>query len=173
MALARIPWQWKTSNVIDADSLSFLSQVVALVPGIIYVFNHESMSNEYSNRCIAELLGYSPADIKAMGEELLPTIIHEDDFDRIAGHVAELQNLADHEQAVREYRAIARDGHEVWLRSIETVFTRAADGGVLRHIGIAFNITAEKNAETGLRQANAALKEQLGEGSCAMQASGG
>ncbi|AVL54568.1 hypothetical protein CEP88_19560 [Roseobacter denitrificans] len=85
MALGRIPWQSQTSGVIDADSLEFLRQVAALVPGIIYVFNHETMSNEYTNRCIAELLGYSPADIKAMGDDLLPTIIHDDDFDRIAG----------------------------------------------------------------------------------------
>ena len=161
MALARIPWQFDTSSTIDTDSLAFLAQVVALVPGIIYVFNHDTMSNEYANRSIAEMLGYSPQEIIDMGDNLLPTIIHDDDFDRIAGHVADLQDLADHEQAVWEYRAIARDGHEVWLRSIETVFTRAADGGVLRHIGIAFDITAEKNAEAQLREANVALKKQL------------
>ncbi|GIT85037.1 MULTISPECIES: PAS domain-containing protein [Roseobacter] len=164
MALAQIPWQYESSSVIDADSVTFLRQIVALVPGIIYVFNHETMSNEYSNRSIAELLGYSPEDIKAMGDDLLPTIIHDDDFDRIAGNVAEMQDLADHEQAVWEYRAIARDGHEVWLRSIETVFTRAADGGVLRHIGIAFDITAEKTAEANLHEVNAALKQQLVDG---------
>ena len=161
MALARIPWQFDTSSTIDTDSLAFLAQVVALVPGIIYVFNHDTMSNEYANRSIAEMLGYSPQEIIDMGDNLLPTIIHDDDFDLIAGHVADLQDLADHEQAVWEYRAIARDGHQVWLRSIETVFTRAADGGVLRHIGIAFDITAEKNAEAQLRAANVALKKQL------------
>ena len=50
------------------------------------------------------------------------------------------------------------------LRSIETVFTRAADGGVLRHIGIAFDITAEKTAEANLHEVNAALKQQLVDG---------
>ncbi|AVL54569.1 hypothetical protein CEP88_19565 [Roseobacter denitrificans] len=103
---------------------------------------------------------------------MILTASPDDDFDRIAGHVAELQHLADHEQAVWEYRAIARDGHEVWLRSIETVFTRAADGGVLRHIGVAFDITAEKNAEAVLRQANASLTQQLADRGNAAQLSG-
>lgn len=161
MALARIPTRFDLSTAIDVESVGFLSQMAELVPGIIYVFNHQSMSNEYANRSIAEVLGYSPEEVKAMGEELLPTIVHPDDFERIAGHVAELQDLDDNEQAVWEYRAIARDGHEIWLRSIETVFTRAADGGVLRHIGIAFDITAEKTAELELLKANAALKEQV------------
>lgn len=173
MALVRIPWQAEASCVIDTESVAFLRQIVALVPGIVYIFNHESMSNEYSNRSIAELLGYSPEEVKAMGDDLLPTIIHDDDFDRIAGHVAELQDLADHEQSVWEYRAIARDGHMVWLRSIETVFTRAADGGVLRHIGIAFDITAEKTDEARLQEAHDVLKTQLSEEGGRAQVYGG
>ena len=69
--------------------------MAALVPGVIYVFNHQSMSNEYANKSIAELLGYSPEEIKGMGEDLFPTIIHPDDFDVLAEHVGSLQELSD------------------------------------------------------------------------------
>ena len=161
MALARLPAQFECSAEVDLESVAFLSQMIALVPGIIYVFNHQTMSNEYSNRSIAEMLGYGPEEVKAMGENLLPTIVHPDDFDRLAEHVGSLQHLTAGEQAMWEYRAIHRDGREVWLRSIETVFTRSADGSVLRHIGIAFDITAEKTADLSLRKLNAELEERV------------
>ncbi len=158
MNSSEIPSHFASASPVDVDSASFLRQMAALVPGVIYVFNHQSMSNEYANKSIAELLGYSPEEVKGMGEDLFPTIIHPDDFDVLAEHVGSLQELSDDEQAVWEYRAIRRDGTEVWLRSIETVFTRAASGNVLRHIGIAFDITAEKNAELRLRDINSELE---------------
>lgn len=161
MVPVEVPIQAENYAPVDVESLEFLSKMAALVPGIIYVFNHQTMSNEYANRSIAELLGYGPDEIKSMGDELLPTIVHPDDFDLLANHVAALQLLATGDQAVLEYRAVRRDGREVWLRSIETVFSRAADGGVLRHIGIALDITAEKTAEIRLRKLNAELEARV------------
>lgn len=161
MTAARLPAQFECSTEVDLKSVAFLSQMVSLVPGIIYVFNHQTMSNEYANRSIAELLGYGPEEVKAMGENLLPTIVHPDDFSRLAEHVGSLQYLGAGEQAIWEYRALHRDGREVWLRSIEAVFTRAADGSVMRHIGIAFDITVEKTAELEMRKLNAELEERV------------
>lgn len=148
---------------VDVKSLAFLNQMAALVPGIIYVFNHQTLSNEYANRSIAQMLGYGPQEIQSMGEELLPTIIHPEDFDRIADNVASLQTLGSGEQAVWEYRAIARDGRTVWLRSVETVFCRAPDGGVLRTIGIALDITTQKTAEMDLMYLNGELEKRVTE----------
>lgn len=161
MTSADIPLHFASTARVDVESVEFLRQMAALVPGIIYIFNHQSMSNEYSNRSIAEMLGYDPEEIKAMGDELFATIIHPEDFDQLAQHVGALQDLATGEQAIWEYRAIRRDGTEVWLRSIETVFTRAADGGVLRHIGIAFDITAQKQAQEHLLKLNADLEARV------------
>ncbi len=155
------PLSEASNATVDVESAGFLRQMAALVPGIIYVFNHQSMSNEYSNRSIAELLDFTPEEIKAMGDELFATIIHPDDFDHLADHIGSLQDLKEGARAVCEYRAIRRDGKAVWLRSIDTVFTRAPDGGVLRHIGIAFDITAEKTAELRLRELNAELEQHV------------
>ncbi len=71
-------------------------------------------------------------EVKAMGDNLLPTNIHP-------------------------------GGREVWLRSVDTVFSSAPDGSVMRHIGIAFNITLEKTAELDLRKLNAELEERMRE----------
>ena len=87
MVKAEIPSHFASVLPVDVDSLSFLQQIASLVPAVIYVFHHQSMSNEYANGSIAELLGYSSEEIKAMGEDLLPTIIHPNDFDLLAEHV--------------------------------------------------------------------------------------
>lgn len=138
------------SSDVNPDSVTFLTEMIALVPAVIYVFNHQTMSNEYSNRSVGELLGYGPDEIKAMGEDLLPKIVHPDDFDALAAHVGSLQNLPTGEQSVWDYRAIRSDGRVVWLRSIEVVFARSVDGSVLRHLGVAFDITADKEKLLGM-----------------------
>lgn len=169
MVSIEIPSHFTSADPVDVKSVEFLQQLAALVPGIIYVFNHQSMSNEYSNRSIASMLGYEPDEIKAMGDDLFSKIIHPDDFDRLAEHIGTLQDLQPGDKTVWEYRAICRDGTEVWLRSIEAVFTRSADGGVLRHVGIAFDVTAEKHAELHLRKLNAELEARVAQRMCALK----
>jgi PAS domain S-box-containing protein len=167
MTITDIPSHFASIAPVDVDSAGFLQQMAALVPGIIYVFNHQSMSNEYANRSIGEMLGYTPDEIKEMGEALLPNIVHPDDFDDLVDHVGALQELEDEQQVSFEYRALRRDGEVVWLRSIERVFTRSATGTVLRHIGIAFDITAEKTAQMQLKDLNTALEARASQGGAA------
>lgn len=164
MSAARQSVQYECSTNREVESVAFLTEMLALLPALVYVFNHQTMSNEYANCCVAEMLGYAPEDIKAMGENLLPTIVHPDDFDLLAEHVGSLQTLGAGEYATWEYRALRADGEVVWLRSVEAVFSRAADGSVLRHIGIAFDISAEKCEIAQLQAEISDLKRALHRG---------
>lgn len=146
---------------VDAESLDFLRHMAGLVPGIIYVFNRQTMSNAYSNRSIAELLGYAPEEVQRMGDAFLPTVMHPEDLSRLGAHFAALERLAMGERVAFEYRAKAKDGRQVWLRSLEAVFDRSPDGSVLHHIGIAVDITAQKQAEAQLQRTNAELEERV------------
>lgn len=161
MAVAHQSMQYECCSDVDMTSVPFLTEMLALVPAVVYIFSHQTMSNEYSSRSIGEMLGYGPDEIKAMGDNLLPIIVHPEDFDLLAEHVGSLQTLATGERAVWEYRAIRADGSEVWLRSVEAVFARTADGGVLRHIGIAFDITDEKMQLAQLHAEVAELKKAV------------
>ena len=142
------------------DTAEFFEQIVALVPGIIYVFNHQKQVNEFSNHSIATLLGYSSAEIINMDEMVLPSIIHADDLPLIATHFAVLQTLGDGETADVEYRGIARDGSIVWLRSRDAVFQRAVNGSVLRHIGVANDVTEQISKSEKLANMNAELERR-------------
>lgn len=151
----------KTSGFPDANSLAFWERMADLVPGILYIFNHETMSNEYSNRPISDLLGYSSDEVLQMGDNFLQKVIHPDDHIALFDYFTSLQELSEGDEAHFEYRVIARDGRALWLRSIDSVFEKAADGSVLRHIGIAVDITAQKQSEARLTQINQELEARV------------
>ena len=157
-----------TNTVIDPtantfDTVSFFEKVVSLVPGIVYVFNQKTMANEYSNRSIAALLGYSSDEIIKMGDALLQTVIHPDDLEGLVAYFASLQSLADGEVANFRYRIYAVDGSVLWLSTIDTVFERAADGSVLRHIGVASDATEQVSQNLELAAINMTLEMRIAE----------
>ncbi len=131
----------------DWEGSPLLTKVLGIVPGIIYVFNQKTQSNEYSNRSIGDLLGFSAAEIREMGEALMPTLCHPDDLPVIGAHFAALQTLQDGQVETVEYRMRNKQGHWVWLLSYDTIFSRDTDGSVLCHIGVATDITSQKTAE--------------------------
>jgi PAS domain S-box-containing protein len=137
------------------DAKPFLQKVTDIVPSVIYIYNQRSQSNEYSNRSIGEALGFSALEVKQMGAEVLGRLCHPDDLSKIAVHFSNIANLRDGAVADIEYRARHKDGHWVWLLSRDAVFQRGPENQVLRHIGVATDITAQKKAE------ERALSEQL------------
>lgn len=154
------PKQHKTT-VLDESSLNFWTRMAELVPGIIYIFNHSTMSNEYSNHTIAEFLGYSPEEAHALGEALLPTIVHKDDHAALFTYLKKLGTLPVGAELAFEYRVITKLGAVLWLRSVDTVYEVAEDGTVLRHIGVAIDITEQKTTEARLRDTNEQLEARV------------
>ena len=138
-----------------------IDSVVNLMPGFVYVFSHLAYSNEYTNRSVARHLGYSSAQIAAFGSQMLQRIIHPDDQHILPAHMARIAKLEDGQNATIDYRVIAKDGSEHWLRSVDTVFERSAQGDVIRHIGCATDITTEKQAQLNVIKLNADLENKV------------
>lgn len=130
-----------------------LEKVIGVAPCVIYVFNQQTMSNEFSNQGIGEYLGYTPDEIAEFGARLLPMLAHPDDLSRMEAHFDAIRQLNGNAVERFEYRMRHRDGRWVWLLSTDAVFDRDENGAVLRHIGAAIDITAQKEAvETVRRQ---------------------
>jgi PAS domain S-box-containing protein len=145
------------------EATDFLDKVTSVVPSIIYVFNQQTQSNEYANRNLAETLGYSGADIQEMGDEFMPRLCHPDDLAAMGAYFQELRSLLDGETMQFEYRMRHRDGHYVWLLSVDTVFDRDDKGNVFRHIGTATDITPMKENEEAVRNSVAELERRANE----------
>lgn len=141
------------------DQKQLLEKITELVPSIIYVFNQQNQSNEYTNEALGRMLGYSAQEVQELGDALLPTLCAPEDLLKIASHFEYLKSAQDGEITALEYRVRRKSGDWAWLLSHDTVFERAEDGSVLRHIGVAADITAQKTAEAaalaGWREAQA------------------
>ncbi len=138
-----------------------IDRVVSLMPGFVYVFNHLSNSNDYTNRSVGEHLGYSSAEIRGFGTQMLMKVIHPDDLELLNVHFSRIVELDDDQSVTIEYRVVTKGGELRWLRSVDTVFDRDPNGHVLRHIGCASDITVEKEAELRLSELNAQLETMV------------
>ncbi len=131
----------------DWKSHSFLDGVLNVAPGLIYVFNQHTMSNEYANRDIGVAMGYSVDEVQAMGADMMPSLCHPDDLAAVMAHFQRIGALKDGQSAEVEYRVRHKNGHWVWMLSRDSVFDRDETGHVVRHIGMASDITRLKEAE--------------------------
>lgn len=147
--------------LVDSSCIEFWNKMSDLMPGVIYIFNHETMSNEYSNRSIGEILGYSPEEVIQMGDNLFTVLVHPEDLGKLYAHLSDLAKLAPGAVANFEYRVMASDGSERWLRSVDSVFETASDGSMVRHVGIALDVTAQKQAEFALLEINQQLEARV------------
>ncbi|HEY9651694.1 MAG TPA: histidine kinase dimerization/phosphoacceptor domain -containing protein, partial [Coleofasciculaceae cyanobacterium] len=114
----------------------------------------------YVNREIAQILGYTPTEIHAMGSSVLPILMHPDDFAKIPKNLERIYTAADGEILKWEYRMRCANGEWRWIYSHETIFTRTAEGAVQQIIGTAEDISDRKQAEEQIR-ASLAEKEVL------------
>ncbi|QUJ77204.1 PAS domain-containing sensor histidine kinase [Sulfitobacter albidus] len=138
-----------------------MAQILRRMPGFVYVFDHGTQSTRFANRSVAVHLGYSAAEVLAMGEAVLPAILHPDDVCLLAPHFTRIAALPDNETCQIDYRVRTKHGATRWLRSTDAVYDRDAGGGVRCHIGCATDITAEKHAERALADLNAQLETRI------------
>lgn len=129
------------------ESTRFTESVARAVPDILYVYDLVEQRSVYGNRQVADFLGYSAAEMQAMGSDLLPRLIHPDDLPAVRRHHERCAAAADGEILESESRMRHASGDWRWLRGRETPFRRGADGRVSQIVGAARDVTALKWAE--------------------------
>ncbi len=106
-----------------------------------------TMRFTYIGPQIEDLLGWSPSSWLSVTD--WADRIHEEDRQKTVDFcVAQSQQGVDHEA---DYRALTRDGDQVWIRDVVHV-VRREDGSVDALVGFMFDITARKQAEEKILQ---------------------
>lgn len=141
----------KQTEAALAESRHFAAQITEAAPNNIYIYDLQAQCNVYSNKNIAGLLGYSPAEIKAMGRQWVTTVMHPDDYERFLEHAKQFRNAQDHEIVVFTYRMRHKDGAWRWFESHDTIFRRDDRGEPTQLLGVAADITERKQASERLR----------------------
>jgi PAS domain S-box-containing protein len=129
-------------------------------PAILYIDRPDELStNLYTSPQIVELLGYG-AQEWTQDAELWVRSIHPEDRERVVREHRASNRKG--ERFLEEYRILAKDGREVWIRD-EAVPVEGGDGTVLYWRGVMVDITAQKHAEEQLRASLEQVKRMMGQ----------
>ncbi len=131
--------------------LQWMQRLFNTVSSYIYVYNAREQRNVYANRNMGDILGYTPEELRQMGNSLLETIMHPDDFAQLPLIFQHLQAAADGETVAWEYRVRGRTGEWIWLQDHMTVFSRDGQGNLVEYVGTVQDITARKQQEEALQ----------------------
>ncbi|MEO0467907.1 MAG: PAS domain-containing sensor histidine kinase [Pseudomonadota bacterium] len=136
------------------EKRSYVDRILNVLPSLVYVFNQDTQSNEYINRSVGAVLGYDTDEIRVFGPSLMAALCHPEDLPKVMAHFQDIICLGDTDVISVEYRMRHKTTGWVWFLSLDTVFDRHLDGRVRRHIGVATEITAQKQAERRAKEAS-------------------
>ncbi|RZM79311.1 PAS domain S-box protein [Leptolyngbya iicbica] len=141
-------------------SETFRRQVMELAPVPLYIYDLELGQLTYCNPAYEASLGYSQAEIKALGKAFLPAIFPTEDHELITTYDQQL--LADRTGEIFEWEhtCLRKDGSLRLLQNREVILTRRADGTPKEILGFDIDLTELKQAEASLIKSNA-LYESL------------
>jgi PAS domain S-box-containing protein len=121
--------------------------LVEQLPLAIYIRGlNVRTSNTYVSPQVEPMLGY-PAEQWRTDPDLIKTVIHPDDLDRVLAELAEVRRTG--EPLRTEYRCIASDGRIVWVEDL--TFVVRDDHGKPQYVqGFLLDITERKKAEAAV-----------------------
>jgi PAS domain S-box-containing protein len=128
------------------------------IPAVLYIDAVDDLStNVYTSPQIEDILGFT-ADDWRNDPNLWIVRMHEDDRERVIAQHMESNRTG--EPFSSEYRLIAADGREVWLRD-EAVLVRNDEGNAMFWRGIMHDVTETKRAEERLRRSLDILRRTM------------
>jgi PAS domain S-box-containing protein len=129
--------------------------LVEQIPAVVYEMDQDDERRTlYVSPHVEEILGYDRQEWLDQ-PDIWTELLHPDDREtELAAHD---RHTKSGETWQREYRLIASDGRTVWVRD-QARLVRDAASGIFRWQGVMLDITLQKNAERGLRDANDELE---------------
>lgn len=152
LALCRDISDRKRAEAQLQQSQQFAQSIAENTPNIIYIYDLSKQRNLYCNQEIFSILGYTVEEIKAMGTNVLPLLIHPDDWSRVLYYQEKIASAKDDEIIEQEYRMLHADGSWRYLSDRVSVFKRDGEGRVIQYIGAAIDMSDRKQAEIALKE---------------------
>jgi len=129
----------------------FIQKIADASPNILYLYDIQEQRNVYCNREVASVLGYTSAEIQAMGADLFSNLMHPDDLAKMPNYYQQIEAAQDGDIFEIEYRMRHVDGEYHWLYSRDSIFSRDEQGHPKQTIGTAQDISDRKQADVALR----------------------
>jgi PAS domain S-box-containing protein len=140
-------------------------QIASAAPVGIYVYDLAASRNAFINDRINDMIGYTPAELQAMGRSMLETLMHPDDLGRYrAEHLPAILSAGDHAVLEFDYRMRHADGTWREFTSRDMVFSRNDAGLPVSIVGTCVDVTEQRAAQRGLRESQDRLALALRSG---------
>ena len=127
----------------------FRSKFSNALPGFIYVYDVHTKVQTYSNDKLKDILGYTSEAMKMMSDNFYQSITHPGDWSKTfecrASYSQSNSSICSFECRVKDTA-----GNYKWIRYYETILRRQPDGTITEIIGVAFDITGEKQITEAL-----------------------
>ncbi len=137
------------------EQKSFTEHIVQTTPDGIMILNIEDEKNIFTNFQFGKLFGYTMDEIKAMGINVLSSLIHP--FDQPAQQQAITQLIRSNNYRILEdtFRVLDKEKHTHWVNFRQSVFKRDKAGRPTQVILMLTDITERKKDEEEItRQAH-------------------
>lgn len=142
----------KKVELAAARDKSFVEAIINSSPDIIYIYDIEEHRNVFVNKGIQHNLGYTDAEIKEMGNQVLPLLMHPEDLkDYFENKFPRYSTLADGEILENEFRMVDKQGHWHSFIARESVFLRNTDGSLKQIFGITNDVTEKLKAQDEIK----------------------
>lgn len=142
----------KAEELLNQNRI-FIESIINASPDIIYIYDIEERKNIYINEGIQKNLGYSEKEVKEMGGQILPMLLHPGDYEYyLHTTLPKYQDLKDKEIIVHEFPMRDKNKNWRWFYCKESVFLRNKKGATKQIFGITSDITERKKTELAMKE---------------------
>lgn len=153
----------RTPEKAVADMRKLLRRVADATPDVVYVLDLATRSCRFANRSAERVLGMDAASIAAMGEQLMPSLLHPEDLPLLRARMQLFADMRDGAVVTTEYRMRDASGSYRWFVSRDVVFERDRDGMVRSILGVARDMSETKEGAARMQALNEQLRERVEE----------
>ena len=137
------------SGLVQNSELQIFEKIARISPGIIYVYDVIQKRNIFSNRSLAQALGYTDIELSCSLEEII-SLVHPADLKKFKSLNKKLVQSKPGKFVELQYRLKHKTGSWRWFKCRQTIFKTNKDGKPILIMGIAEDITPQKNEVTVL-----------------------
>ena len=117
----------------------FLTDILANVPGIIFIYDPLTENYTWTNGKTKEILGFSDEDLQYMPDDLRRHFIHPDDHEILNDRKRFFANDGNKTWS-GVYRIRHKEGHWVWVYSKQTVYESDGRGNPTKFLGVTVDV---------------------------------
>ena len=150
--------QVTTTIELVQEKNRFTQTLINIIPSILYIYDIVEHKNIFSNEGVERILGYSIEEVKTLGNQIMPFLMHPDDLTLYTEKILPLYARAQSdEKIVHQYRMKHKNGSWRWIESTEIIYERQVDGTPQQVFGIGLDITDRRQTEDELKRKNEEL----------------